>query len=122
MPQPINISDQLFRDARLAAEISERSIAGQIEFWAQLGMAIEPVLEGPRALALKRAGAVVPLSQGFATIESDSGRRRVADYLESGPFPHYQAIPESNGMLVRIEADGTRTIGGFVGREFRASE
>lgn len=51
MSQPVRLSDELILDARLTAEIAERSIAGQIEFWAQLGRAIEPLLEGSRALA-----------------------------------------------------------------------
>ena len=33
MSQPVKISDELILDARLTAEIAERSIAGQIEFW-----------------------------------------------------------------------------------------
>lgn len=122
MPQPVKISDQLLLDARQVAEVSERSIAGQIEFWAALGRAIEPLLEGSKALALKRAGEVMPLSECFARVESDAGRRRVAEFLEAGPYPHYEAIPGRNGMLVRIEADGNRTIGRFVGREFRPAE
>ena len=56
MGQPVKISDELILDARLTAEVADRSIAGQIEFWAQLGRAIEPLLEGSRALALRRAG------------------------------------------------------------------
>ena len=48
------------------------------------------------------------------------GRRRVVEYLELGPFPHYQPIPGSPGLVVRVDADGTRTSGRFVGREFQA--
>ena len=120
MSQPVKLSDELVLDARLTAEIAERSIAGQIEFWAQLGRAIEPLLEGSRALALRRAGAAVPLSACLATVDSDVGRRGVVDCLESGPFPHYQPVPGSPGLVVRVEADGTRTRGRFVGREFQA--
>jgi hypothetical protein len=120
MSQPVKISDELILDARLTAEIAERSIAGQIEFWAQLGRAIEPLLEGSRALALRRAGAAIPLSTCLASVDSAAGRRRVAEYLESRPFPHYQAIPDSPGLLVRVDADGTRTVGRFVGRKFEA--
>lgn len=120
MGQPVKISDELILDARLTAEIAERSIAGQIEFWAQLGRAIEPLLEGSRALALRKAGAVVPLSDCLASVDSDAGRRRVAEYLESRPFPRYEQVPGSPGLLVRVDADGTRTPGRFVGREFRA--
>jgi hypothetical protein len=117
--QPVKISDELILDARLTAEIAERSIAGQIEFWAQLGRAIEPLLEGSRALALRRAGAAIPLSERLASIDSAVGRRRVVEYLESRPFPHYQPIPDSPGLLVRVDRDGTRTAGRFVGREFQ---
>jgi hypothetical protein len=120
MSQPVKISDELILDARLTAEIAERSIAGQIEFWAQLGRAIEPLLEGSRALALRRAGAAVPLSECLASVDSATGRRRVVEYLELRPFPHYQPAPGSPGLVVRVAADGTRTLGRFVGREFQA--
>jgi hypothetical protein len=121
MSQPVNISDELIGDARLIAEIAERSIAGQIEFWAQLGRAIEPLLEGSRALALRRAGSAVPLSECLASIDSTEGRRRVVEYLDSRPFPHYEPEPGSPGLLARVDADGTRTLGRFVGREFQAA-
>ena len=118
----MNLSDELVLDARLTAELTERSIAGQIEFWAKLGRAIEPLLTGAKAMALRRAGAVVPLSESLATVDSPEGRKRVAEYIASRPFPHYEPAPDSAGLLVRIEADGTRTTGRFVGREFQAAE
>jgi hypothetical protein len=122
MSQPVKLSDEIVLDARLSGEIAERSIAGQIEFWAKLGRAIEPLLEGSRALALQRAGAVRPLSECLASVDSDEGRLRVRDYLNSRPFPHYEPAPNSPGLLVRIEADGSRTLGRFVGREFQAAK
>ena len=120
MSQPIKISDELIGDARRIAEIAERSIAGQIEFWAQLGRAIEPLLEGSRALALRRAGAAVPLSECLSSIDSVEGRRRVVEYLEMSPFPHYHPVPGSPDLMTRVDADGTRTLGRFVGRQFQA--
>ncbi|MSR57966.1 MAG: hypothetical protein EXS05_09860 [Planctomycetaceae bacterium] len=122
MSQPVKISDELILDARLIAEIAERSIAGQIEFWAQLGRAIEPLLEGAHVLALRRAGAAVPLSQCLAAVDSSAGRRRVSAYLDSRPFPHYEPAPEAPGLLLRVTEDGTRTLGRFVDREFQAVE
>ena len=119
MSQPVKISDELLLDARLIAEVAERSIAGQIEYWAQLGRAIEPLLEGSRALALRRAGAAIPLSQRMLTVDSSAGRQRVASYLESKPFPHYESAPDAPGLLVRIDENGNRTVGRFVGREFQ---
>jgi len=120
MSQPVKLSDELVLDARLTAEVAERSIAGQIEFWAQLGRAIEALLDGTRALALRRAGAVRPLSECLASVDSEDGRHRVRAYLHSRPFPHYEPAPDAPGLLVRIDADGTRTRGRFVGREFQA--
>ncbi|HMF37345.1 MAG TPA: hypothetical protein VKF17_11920 [Isosphaeraceae bacterium] len=78
------------------------------------------MLEGSRALALRRAGAAVPLSECLASVDSAAGRRRVVEYLESGPFPYYRPVPGSPGLVVRVDVDGTRTLGRFVGREFQA--
>jgi hypothetical protein len=122
MSQPVKLSDDLVLDARLTAEVAQRSIAGQIEFWAQLGRAIEPILEGAQALALRRAGAVKPLSACLEAVDSPEGRRRVADHLASLPFPHYEPAPDAPGMLVRVEADGTRTVGRFVNRRFKPAD
>lgn len=121
MSQPVKISDELLLDARLTAEIARRSIAGQIEFWAQLGRAIEPLLEGAQALALQKAARVKPLSDCLRSVDSPQGRRRVADFLASRPYPHYEPIPEKPGMLLRVEAGGRRTVGRFKGRTFKAS-
>lgn len=122
MSQPVRLSDELVLDARQIAELAERSIAGQIEYWASLGRAIEPLLEGSKALALRQAGDVRPLSQLIESADTHEGRARVADHLGTRPWPHYEPAPDRPGLLVRIEADGTRTIGRFVNREFRTVE
>jgi hypothetical protein len=121
MSQPVKLSDSLVLDARLTAEVSQRSIAGQIEFWAGLGRAVEGLLRGREILALRRSDAVRPLSECFESINSPEGRQRVVDYLNSQPFPHYEAAPGHPGLLVRIDADGTRTLGRFVKRQFEPS-
>lgn len=118
MGQPVKISDELVLDARLIGEVAERSIAGQIEYWAQLGRAVEPLLRGAQALALRRAGSAQPLSACLESVDSVLGQQQVAEYLASQPFPHYEPAPDQPGMLVRIEADGTRTLGRFVNRQF----
>jgi hypothetical protein len=46
----------------------------------------------------------------------------MADYLRTRPFPHFEAVPDGPGLLCRIDADGTRTIGRFVNREFQPVE
>jgi hypothetical protein len=120
MSQPIELSDELLYEAREVAQISERSVAGQIELWVQLGRAIEPLLDAAQALALRQAGAAVPLSRLLSSVDTPEGRQRVADYLESTPFPHYKAAPDAPGLFIRTQRDGTQTRGRFVDREFRA--
>ena len=122
MGQPVKLSDELVLDARLTSTLTERSIAGQIEFWAQLGRALEPLLRGDTALALRRSGIAKPLSECLETVDSPEGRGRVIDRLASGPFPHYEVAPGASGMLVRIEEDGTRVVGRFVNRQFRTTD
>jgi hypothetical protein len=119
MSQPVKVSDALLLDARIAGQVVERSIAGQIEFWAKIGRALEPLLRGDHVLALCRSGNVKPLSACLESVDSSAGRQRVFEHLKTGPYPHYEAAAESPGLLVRIEADGKRTVGRFVNRQFR---
>jgi len=122
MSQPVKLSDELVLDARVTSKLADRSIARQIEHWAQLGRAIEPLLQGAQALALRRAGSARPLSECLESVDSPAGRGRVIEYLERQPFPHYEQAPDAPGLLVRIEADGTRTVGRFVNRQFQAAD
>ena len=119
MSQPVKVSDALLLDARIAGEVVERSIAGQIEFWAKIGRALEPLMRGDHVLALCRSGNVKPLSACLESVDSPAGRRRVFEHLKARPYPHYQAA-ESPGLLVRIEADGKHTVGRFVNRQFQS--
>jgi ParD-like antitoxin of type II bacterial toxin-antitoxin system len=120
MSQPVKLSDALVLDARLVGELVERSIAGQVEFWARLGRSIEPLLQGDQALALCRSSAARPLSECLDSVDSTKGRQRLKTYLESQPFPHYEAHPEQAGLLIRMDEDGRRTTGRFVNRQFQA--
>ena len=119
MSQPVKVSDALLLDARVAGGAVERSIAGQIEFWAKIGRALEPLLRGDRVLALCRAGNVKPLSACLESVDSPAGRQRVVEHLKTRPYPYYEAAAGSPGLLVRTEADGKRTMGRFVNRQFQ---
>lgn len=114
----MKLSDGLVLDARLAGEVTERSIARQIEFWAALGRALEPVLPTDRALALKQLGQARPLSQCIAEVRTTKGRKQLEAALHARPFPHYEAAEGHPGYLLRIEADGTGTVGRFVNRKW----
>lgn len=119
MSQPVKVSDALVLDARLMGEAAQRSIAGQIEFWARVGRAVEAVLRGDEVLALCQAGKARPLSACLKSVALPEGRKRLAGHLKSLPYPHYEAAPDAPGLLVRIEANGKRTTGRFVNRKFQ---
>ncbi len=116
--QPVKLSDALVLDARVVGRVAKRSIAGQIEFWATLGRALEPLLQGATAHALARSGGIRPLSELLDSVDAPAGRGRLAEYLAGEPWPHFEAAADAPGLLVRIDADGTRTVGRFVNREF----
>ena len=121
MGQPVKLSDALVKDARFCASLTERSIAGQIEFWAGLGKAIEGTMRTEEVLALKKSGSVRPLSDCLREVETPTGKARLKEYLGQTPFPHYEPGPHGDDeRLIRIDADGTRTLGRFVDRQFVA--
>jgi hypothetical protein len=119
MSQPVKLSDALVLDARLAGKTVERSIAGQVEFWAKIGRAVEPLLQGTQMLALCRNAATRPLSACLKSVDSPAGRRRLTEFLQSQPWPHYEPHPDRPGVLIRIEANGKRAVGRFVNRQFQ---
>jgi len=72
MGQPVNLSDELVSDARNVAEISQRSIAGQIKFWAAIdqsqGLVVSPTTIRPAAASIRHAIGRSPLQLAFAIL------------------------------------------------------
>ena len=118
MSQPVKLSDALVLDARIVGEAQERSIAGQVEFWAKLGQAVEPFLSGKQVLELKRAGKARPLPDLLASVETPEGRARERAYFESRPYPHYQQFPGQERVYIQTDADGNQIVGRFENRAF----
>jgi hypothetical protein len=118
MGQPVKLSDALVLDARLVGEATQRSIAGQIEFWARIGRGVESVLRVDSVLRLKRRGEAAPLSDCLRSADTKAGRARVRSVLSDRPFPHFEPA-DRPGLLVKIDESGKRTVGRFVKREFR---
>lgn len=118
MSQPVKLSDALVLDARIAAEVQERSIAGQVEFWARLGRMLESMLTGEQVMALSCSRGKMPLSEALAVVGKPKGRQWVDEALAKKPFPHYKQFDGPSGLLVRIDEDGSETVGRFVNRVF----
>ena len=62
------------------------------------------------------------LSECLESVDSPEGHRRLAAFLRSQPFPHYVPDPIRPDLLVRIEADGQRTTGRIIDRQFRPAK
>ncbi len=122
MSLPVRLSDTLVLDARLASKAVHRSISGQVEFWASLGRAIEPLLLGEQVIALCRSATVRPLSACLKSVDSPEGRLRLADFLKTEPYPHYEPHPDGHSLLIRVDANGKHSVGRFVNRKFRLVE
>jgi hypothetical protein len=118
MGQPVKLSDALVLDARIAGEAQERSIAGQVEFWAKLGQSTEQLLDGRRIQRLRAQGGIESLAKAIDEVEKPAGRLRLKAYLDSLPFPHFEQHPERPDLLVRIEESGQRIVGRFVNKRF----
>ena len=118
MGQPVKLSDHLMLEARRVAEESQRSLAGQIEHWARLGRAIDTLMRPVTALRLKRRAPAPAVTARLKDIDTPAGRARVAAGLASEPFPHFEVAPGRPGFLVKIDEDGTRTLGRFAKRKF----
>ena len=121
MSQPVKLSDQLVIDARVTSGLAKRSIAGQIEFWASIGRAVEVLLHRPAIEAL-HAESIRSVGEALSLAGTLEGDRRVAALLSTLPYPHYAPADDHPGMLVRTEEGGERTLGRFVQRQFVPAE
>ncbi|MFN0125491.1 MAG: TA system antitoxin ParD family protein [Verrucomicrobiales bacterium] len=130
MPSPvaIKVSADFAASVRAAAEAADRSLTGQIEHWAKIGRATEAILPAQAAAALKRCAG------DLDAIEDPAMRQRVLNALEAlrsgGHYdetrrflvglgqPLFEADPDDPNGIIQVQANGTRTKGRIVGREF----
>ena len=78
------------------------------------------MLDGTQVMALCRNATAQPLSDCLDTVDSPQGRSRVTAFLRSQPYQHYEPAPDAPGLLIRTDADGSKTRGRFVNRQFKA--
>ena len=115
---PIKISEALALAARTEAEVFERSIASQVEHWAQIGRAVEQVLGHEQVSALKRQAGMPEFSAAMRKASSEAGQRRALAHLRKVGGPRYSVDPTRPGEILRIDTDGSRSRGRFVRRRF----
>jgi hypothetical protein len=78
-------------------------------------------------LALKKAGQALPIPAFvrreevhdlLARLVEDTNREKVKTRIRAAGTPVYTTDPEHPGMIVEVQADGTRTAGRLRGRRF----
>lgn len=129
MGMPVKLSDELVLAARMEAEATDRTITSQIEHWAKLGRAAEAQLSYGEVVQLKLGAAAAgaagnpparatALSRLESVAHGETGRDSVLAALRAQGRPVYEAAPDQPGFVVRVDPDGTRTVGRFEGRQF----
>lgn len=128
MSMPVKLSRRLVETARGEAASADRSLTAQIEHWATIGRAVEKLIPHSGVLSLKRLGggeAATPaavkraaLGRTLRRLEEGDDRAEVLDHLRALGGPRYGTDPKHPGMIVRIDPDGTRTLGHVEGRAF----
>jgi ParD-like antitoxin of type II bacterial toxin-antitoxin system len=79
MGQSVRLSDEIVADARLKSDIFQRTIGGQVEFWARLGQSTESLLNGQNLRTLLQNNSAGPPSDTVDNVERAEGHERPVD-------------------------------------------
>ncbi len=123
----IKVSPALAEVAPAAAADADRSLTGQIEHWARLDKAIEPLFNTPTIAALKKSGG------DLSALEDEQEKARVLEALERFRLTSRELVrdqlglaqktliqpdPDHPGHYIRTNPDGTREHGVLEGHQF----
>ena len=132
MASPMRLDSALIAAAEREAIIQKRSIPKQIEFWAELGKAVEHIIGFDDVIAitqgLKRieleplVSAVADPDDVFDTLEAQRAMGTLSENVTSAPV-YFEASKTRPGFLDRVtRASGKRETGRFQNGEFTAYE
>jgi len=132
MASPMRLNSDLIEAAKMEGMVQKRSIPMQIEYWAELGRAVEgiidlkdvfAVMQGVKTIRLESAfSAPIDPSDVFNDLEKNSRSKDVSSKLTAAPF-YYEASRSRAGLLDRVNVKtGERQTGHFENGEFRASQ
>lgn len=128
MASPMRLDNGLVQEAETVAERNKRSVPKQIEYWAELGRAVERALNPTDVLAVSQGLAeiqlVVPKSvrvepdDVFGALEHDRAQSQLAPQVTHAAT-YYEASITRPGLLDRVQSSGRRETGRFVDGEFK---
>ena len=125
---PLRLQEALVRAADIEGDRLHRSIAEQIEYWADLGRRVSKVLNPDDLLAVTAGLALLRVEKVevpdidpeavFASLEEDIRSGALASAIAEDNPIRYQASASHPGMLEQIDAQGQVTVGRFRNGEF----
>ncbi len=129
MASPMRLSKALVAAAERESIIQKRSVPKQIEFWAELGKAVEHVLEisdvfaiiqGFKRLKVESLDSnAVDSEDIFNSLETDRKEQHLPDKV-TGSVVYYEGSTKRPGFIDRVEsASGNRQTGIFENGEFK---
>lgn len=124
---PVRLDPDLMEDATREAKRQHRSTRKQIEFWVELGRAVEGVVTREQVAGLRSgllgvmAHDVGPVNTNEVFAELDDRRPALAEQVTRASA-RYQASRSHPGLLERIDADGRVTLGQFEHGTFQPRE
>ena len=130
---PVKVADEFAAAAKEAAKLANRSMAKQIEHWAQLGCAVEQLVKNSDVTAFKAhladpsdteniAQARASLERLVQSLVDRTGRDAARTSISETREPVYEAVPGRADRVAQVWPDGHRIVGRLVGQEFVADE
>ena len=116
---PLRIDSTLVHRARTSAALADRTPTAQIEHWAKLGIALEPVLSGASAARMKQTARIEDLDEIVAISQTAAGQERVRELIQRQGGPVYEADPEDPTLVIERLPDGSSRRGRFENRQFK---
>lgn len=129
----VKLSDQVvIRNVRSEAQVSDRSMAGQVEHWVKIGQAVEAILGNAEVKVLKENLPFFLKQVSAQSVESkivsaltqimlSPDREAVKAKILAPGVPVYESDPVHPGKVIRIMPDGTRASGRIMGGVFTPS-
>lgn len=124
---PLRLDYKLVEAAAAIGLLFKRTTPRQIEYWAELGRAVERELDAETVIALREGlaqlrvepikSAPISSSEVFTHLASVSNNGALAASVSAAPL-RYQASTSAPGLLEQIHPDGTVIIGQFRDGQF----
>ena len=128
MKSPLRISSALIGAAQKVADIQKRSVPNQIEYWAELGRAVERILDPADVYAVTQGFKKITVEsvatealnpdEVFAAVEKSRSNGTLAEKITKAGC-YYEVSREHPGMLDRVNTEtGERQTGHFCNGKF----